>query len=79
VNIPKDVYFGIWYFIYIYFYFFIWYFIYFRLVDIELLIVTKYYLSQQSQHQHFLTSWWFSRIQRSSLGNIDLGWRKKEE
>jgi hypothetical protein len=47
-------------------------FIIFRLMDIPFLIITKYYLSQQSQHQHFLTSWWFSRMQWISLGNIEL-------
>jgi hypothetical protein len=38
-------------------------FIYFRLMGISLFIVTKYYLSQQSQHQHFLTSWFLDDFQ----------------
>jgi hypothetical protein len=32
-------------------------FITFRFVDGILLVVTKYYLSQQSQHQHILMIW----------------------
>jgi hypothetical protein len=36
----------------------------YRLIHTLFLVVTKYYLSQQSQDKHFL------------MGNIDLGWRK---
>jgi hypothetical protein len=53
VNVPKDVYFGVWYFI--------CYLLiskhYFSFLDLLLLIVTKSYLSQQSQHQHLLMIW----------------------
>jgi hypothetical protein len=65
VNVPKDVYFGVWYFI-CYLFFLIWkyynlkqlaiviiliiIFIFFRFVDILFFIVIKYYLSQKSYH-----------------------------